>query len=74
MWMLLAGACGLLRLAINDSLVLTAVKGSAPSTPLRPLVLGSEVLYNSIAELCLGWSWHSPPPVVPSSCSVPCRW
>ena len=52
--MLLAGACGLLRLAVNDCLVLTAVKGSAPSTPLRPLILGREVLYNSIAELCLG--------------------
>jgi diguanylate cyclase (GGDEF)-like protein len=54
MWMLLAGACALLRLAVNDCLVLTAVKGSAPSTPLRPLILGNEVLYNSIAELCLG--------------------
>ena len=54
MWMLLAVACGLLRLAVNDCLVLTAVKGSAPSTPLRPLILGPEVLYNSIAELCLG--------------------
>jgi len=53
-WMLLAVACGLLRLAVNDCLVLTAVKGSAPSTPLRPLILGPDVLYNSIAELCLG--------------------
>ena len=53
-WTLLAGACGLLRLAINDCLVLTAVKGSAPSTALRPLILGHEALYNSIAELCLG--------------------
>jgi diguanylate cyclase (GGDEF)-like protein len=54
MWTLLAAACGLLRLAVNDSLVLTAVKGSAPATALRPLVLGHEALYNSIAELCLG--------------------
>ena len=54
MWTLLAAACGLLRLAVNDALVLTAVKGSAPATPLRPLILGHEVLYNSIAELCLG--------------------
>jgi predicted signal transduction protein with EAL and GGDEF domain len=53
-WTLLAAACGLLRLAVNDALVLTAVKGSAPATPLRPLILGHEVLYNSIAELCLG--------------------
>jgi diguanylate cyclase (GGDEF)-like protein len=54
LWILLAGACGLLRLAVNDCLVLTAVKGSAPSTPLRPLILGPEVVYNNIAELCLG--------------------
>jgi diguanylate cyclase (GGDEF)-like protein len=53
-WMLLAGACGVLRLAVNDCLVLTAVKGSAPSTSLRPLILGREVVYNSVAELCLG--------------------
>jgi hypothetical protein len=53
-WTLLAGACGLLRLAVNDALVLTAVKGPAPATPLRPLILGHEVLYNSTAELRLG--------------------
>jgi len=54
MWTLLAGACGLLRLAINDGLVLTAVKGSAPTTSLRPLIVGHEALHNTIAELCLG--------------------
>ena len=54
MWTLLACFCGLLRLAVNDCLVLSAVKGSAPSTPLRPLILGQEALYNSAAELCLG--------------------
>jgi diguanylate cyclase (GGDEF)-like protein len=54
MWTLLAGACGLLRLAVNDTLVMTAVKGSAPATRLRPLILGPEAIYNSIAELCLG--------------------
>jgi len=54
MWTLLAGSCGLLRLAVNDTLVMTAVKGSTPATRLRPLILGPEAIYNSVAELCLG--------------------
>ena len=53
-WTLLAAACGVLRLAVNDTLVLTAVKGSAPKTRLRPEILGAEALYNDVAELCLG--------------------
>ena len=53
-WTLLAAACGVLRLAVNDTLVLTAVKGSAPKTRLRPEILGGEALYNDVAELCLG--------------------
>jgi len=53
-WTLLAGACSLLRLAINEGLVLIAVKGSAPTTRLRPLILGHETLHNWIAELSLG--------------------
>ena len=53
-WTLLAGTCGLLRLTVNDGLVLTAVKGAAPATPLRPLILGNEALHNDATELCLG--------------------
>ena len=53
-WTLLAAACGVLRLAVNDTLVLTAVKGSAPKTRLRPEILGAEALYNDVAELSLG--------------------
>jgi diguanylate cyclase (GGDEF)-like protein len=53
-WTLLAAACGVLRLAVNDTLVLTAVKGSAPKTLLRPEILGAEALYNDVAELSLG--------------------
>jgi diguanylate cyclase (GGDEF)-like protein len=53
-WTLLAAACGVLRLAINDTLILTAVKGSAPKTRLRPEILGGEALYNDVAELSLG--------------------
>jgi hypothetical protein len=34
-WILLVVGCGLLRIALNDGLVLTAVKGAAPQTRLR---------------------------------------
>ncbi|MGE5287286.1 MAG: GGDEF domain-containing protein [Micromonosporaceae bacterium] len=53
-WTLIVAGCGLLRLSINDTLVLTAVKGSEPTTPLRPLVLDREARYNDLAELCVG--------------------
>ena len=45
---------GLLRLALNDGLVLTAVKGAAPQTRLRSEITGSEALFGSSAELALG--------------------
>jgi diguanylate cyclase len=53
-WTLLVVGCGLLRLALNDGLVLTAVKGSAPQTRLRSEITGSEALFGSSAELALG--------------------
>ena len=53
-WILLVVGCGVLRLALNDGLVLTAVKGSAPQTRLRSEITGSEALFGSSAELALG--------------------
>lgn len=53
-WILLVVGCGLLRLAINDGLVLTAVKGSAPQTRLRSEITGTEAVFGSTAELALG--------------------
>jgi diguanylate cyclase (GGDEF)-like protein len=53
-WILLVVGCGLLRLALNDGLVLTAVKGAAPQTRLRSEILGSEAVFGSSAELALG--------------------
>jgi diguanylate cyclase (GGDEF)-like protein len=53
-WTLLVVGCGLLRLTLNDGLVLAAVKGSAPQTRLRSEVTGSEAVYGSSAELALG--------------------
>jgi hypothetical protein len=54
LWTLLVVGCGLLRLVLNDGLVLAAVKGSAPQTRLRSEITGSEAVYGSSAELALG--------------------
>jgi diguanylate cyclase (GGDEF)-like protein len=54
LWILLVVGCGLLRLALNDGLVLTAVKGAAPQTRLRSEITGSEAVFGSSAELALG--------------------
>ncbi len=53
-WTLLVAGCGLLRLAVNHALVLTAVKGAEPATRARATILGREPLYNDVAELCMG--------------------
>jgi diguanylate cyclase (GGDEF)-like protein len=54
LWTLLVVGCSLLRLAVNDGLVLTAVKGGAPETRLLPEIVGAEALYGNITELSLG--------------------
>ncbi len=54
LWTLLVVGCGLLRLALNDGLVLTAVKGAAPETRLRSEIIGAEAVFGSSAELALG--------------------
>lgn len=53
LWTVLAAGCGLFRLAVNDALVLTAVKGSAPETRLFSEIAGAEALYGDITELSL---------------------
>ena len=53
LWTLLAAGCGLLRLAVNAVLILTAVKGAAPETRLLPEIIGAEALYGNVAELSL---------------------
>jgi diguanylate cyclase (GGDEF)-like protein len=54
LWTVLVAGCGLLRLAVNDGLVLAAVKGSTPGKRLLPKIAGPEALYGSVAELSLG--------------------
>ena len=53
-WMLLVTACAALRWTINSSLVVIAVKGSQPETPLRELWWDRELLFNDLTELCMG--------------------
>ncbi len=53
-WVLIVTACAALRWIINSSLVVTAVKGSQPDTPLRELWWDRELLYNDLTELCIG--------------------
>ena len=54
LWTLLAAGCGLLRLLVNDSLVLVAVQGVSPSAQLPSEISEAEALHGSISELCLG--------------------
>jgi len=54
LWALLVAGCGLLKLVLNDGLVLTAVKGSAPGTRLLREAAGPEAVFGSVAELLLG--------------------
>jgi hypothetical protein len=54
LWTLLVVGCGLLRLVVNDGLVLMAVKGAAPQTRLLPEIVGAEALSGNVAELILG--------------------
>jgi hypothetical protein len=54
LWALLAAGCGLLRLVLNDGLVLAAVKGSDPGTRLLREAAGPGAVFGSVAELLLG--------------------
>jgi hypothetical protein len=54
LWALLVAGCGLLRLVVNDGLVLAAVKGADPGTRLLREAAGPEAVFGSVAELLLG--------------------
>ena len=52
MWLVAAGACGLTQWAVNQGLVLTAVKLADPATRIKATLLGREELHNDATELC----------------------
>ena len=53
-WTLVIAASVLVKEAVNKSLVIAAVKSSAPATSIRIEVFGREPLYNDAAEICIG--------------------
>jgi diguanylate cyclase (GGDEF)-like protein len=53
-WVALAGLCAALRWLVNSSLVVTAIKGAEPTSRLRDLWWGRELLRNDFTELCVG--------------------
>ncbi len=50
---LAVAACGVLQWAVNNCLVLPAVKGSDPTARVRDMVLSREGLQNDATELCV---------------------
>jgi hypothetical protein len=54
LWVLLVAGCALLRLVLNDGLVLAAVMGSDPGARLLREVAGPEAVFGTVAELLLG--------------------
>jgi diguanylate cyclase (GGDEF)-like protein len=53
LWMLVVAACAVVRWAVNEGLVLTAIKGSDPAVRLRDVQFDRETMYNDITELCV---------------------
>jgi diguanylate cyclase (GGDEF)-like protein len=50
---LAVAACGAIQWAVNNSLVLPAVKGAHPTVRVRDMLFGREPLHNDITELCV---------------------
>ncbi len=52
-WIVLVAVCGIVQWAVNQALVVTAIKASAPETKLREVLFGGESLHNDVTELCV---------------------
>jgi diguanylate cyclase (GGDEF)-like protein len=52
-WILIVAACALMQWAVNQALVLTAIKASEPETRVREALFGGESLHNDVTELCV---------------------
>ena len=52
-WIVLVAVCGIVQWAVNQALVVTAIKASAPETKLREVMFGGESLRNDVTELCV---------------------
>jgi diguanylate cyclase (GGDEF)-like protein len=54
LWILLAAGCGIMRVLMNDILILAAIWGVDHKTPVRADLFGAEATVGNVAELCLG--------------------
>jgi diguanylate cyclase (GGDEF)-like protein len=52
-WMAIVAVCAAVQWVVNQTLVLTAIKGSNPDVRLREEQFAKEPLYNDISELCV---------------------
>ena len=53
-WTLLVGVSVLVKLTLNKTMIMTAVKGTVPSTSIRVEIFSREAIYNDTAEICIG--------------------
>ncbi len=52
-WIVLVAVCGIVQWAVNQALVVTAIKASAPETRLKEVLFGGGSLHNDVTELCV---------------------
>ena len=52
-WILAVAACAAVQWSMNQVLILTAIKMSAPETWVRGAVLRGRVAHNDVTELCV---------------------
>jgi diguanylate cyclase (GGDEF)-like protein len=53
-WTLLVAVSVLVKLALNKTMIMTAVKGTDPAASIRVEIFSREALYNDAAEICIG--------------------
>ncbi|HEY1700175.1 MAG TPA: GGDEF domain-containing protein [Trebonia sp.] len=52
LWLVAAAVCAITQWAVNQALVLVAVKATSPQTRLRDAVFGQDTMRNDVTELC----------------------
>ncbi len=52
-WIVLVAACAIVQLAVNQSLILPAVKASDPTIRAREFIFGRQTLRNDATEMCM---------------------
>ncbi len=53
LWVVAVAMSGVALWVINVGIMVVALKGAEPATPMRDLLWGRELLYNDVAELCI---------------------